>query len=54
MEQIPGMGPYLGFCRNDKAKAWALYSHGQAIRKELGLDTILHVSRQIQPICGLS
>ncbi len=41
METLPGMGPYLAFCRQDKDKAWALYSHGQAIRKELGLDTIL-------------
>lgn len=43
MEQLPGIGPYIAFCRGDKEKAWALYSHGQAIRKELGLDTILQV-----------
>jgi hypothetical protein len=45
MEQLPGISPYIAFCRGDKEKAWALYSHGQAIRKELGLDTILQVRR---------
>jgi len=43
MDQLPGIGPYVAFCRGDKEKAWALYSHGQAIRKELALDTILQV-----------